>query len=100
MGNEIEQNAIEQVDVIGTKIRGPRNEQVRDPPGRLGPPPGIAAFDDFIKLRNQRRSDYHQSYSNRRLRRAFRSSSCLPREAQELRIGRRQGGFLQSRSAS
>jgi hypothetical protein len=50
MGNEIDQDAVEQIDVIGTKIRGTNQEKLGDAPGGLGPPLGIAMSDDLIEL--------------------------------------------------
>jgi hypothetical protein len=62
--NEIDQNAVKQVDVIGPEISRPEQEQFGDPAGCLGTTLGIAMFDEFIKPRDQRRGKCHQTHSN------------------------------------
>ena len=64
MWNEIDQNAVKQVDVIGPKICRPQQEQLGDPAGCLGTAFGIAMFDEFIKPGDQRRGKCHQTHSN------------------------------------
>jgi hypothetical protein len=54
MRNEIDQNAVKQVDVIGPESCGALQEQLGDPSGGLGAAPGIAVPDDFIELGDQR----------------------------------------------
>jgi len=49
--NEIDQNAVKQVDVIGPKICRPPQEQLGDPAGCLGTAFGIARFDEFVEPR-------------------------------------------------
>ena len=51
MWNEIDQNAVKQVDVIGPEICRPEQEQFGDPAGCLRTTLGIAMFDEFIKPR-------------------------------------------------
>ena len=57
--NEIHQNAVEQIDVIGPEARSPKQEQFGDPPGRLGAAFGIAMLDDLIELGDQGGSECH-----------------------------------------
>jgi hypothetical protein len=61
--NEVDQNAVEQIDVIGPEARSPKQEQFGDPPARLGAAFGIAMFDDLIELGDQGGSECHQTHS-------------------------------------
>ena len=54
MRNEIDQNAVKQVDLIRSESCSALQEQLGDPTGGLGAAPGIAAPDDFIELGDQR----------------------------------------------
>ena len=67
--NEIDQKAVEQIDVIGPKMRRPLQEQFADPPRGLGTAFGIAISDDLIEPGNQRGGDCHQTHSNPAYRR-------------------------------
>ncbi len=59
VGNQINQNAVKQIDVLGPEIRGTMQEQFADPARGLGAAVGIAVSDDFIKPGNQRGGDCH-----------------------------------------
>ena len=63
MWNEVDEDAVKQIDVIGPEMRRPLQVQFGDPAGRLGPTFGIAVFDDFLEPWNQRRCDSHPIYS-------------------------------------
>jgi hypothetical protein len=63
MRNQIGQNAVKQLDVIGPEICGAPEEQFGDPARRLGAAPGIAMSDDLIEAGDQRRGDCHQTHS-------------------------------------
>src|ERR1700722_11903198 len=47
--DEIDEDAIEQIDVIGSEVSGPLQEQPGDPAGHLGEAFGIALSDDLIE---------------------------------------------------
>ncbi len=57
--NEIDQNAIEQIDVIGPQTSSSLQEQLGDPARGLGAAFGIAMSDDLIEPGDQRGSDCH-----------------------------------------
>ena len=63
--DEIDQDAVEQIDMIGPEIRGALQEQIGDPPRRLGAALGIAMSDDLIEPGDQRHGDGHQTHSKR-----------------------------------
>ena len=50
---EIDQDAVEQINVIGSEIRSPLQEQFGDPAGCLGAAFGIAVPDDLIESGDQ-----------------------------------------------
>ena len=62
--NEIDQDVVEQVDVIGPQIGRPLQEQLADPARGLGAALGIAMPDDFIEPGDQRGCNRHQTHSN------------------------------------
>ena len=64
MRDEIDQDAVEQIDVIGPEIRRPLQEQFGDPPRGLGAAFGIAVLDDLVEPGDQRGGDCHQTHSN------------------------------------
>ena len=64
--NEIDQDAVEQIDVIGPEIGGPLQEQFGDPACGLGAALGIAMPDDLIEPGDQRGGDCHRTHSNPR----------------------------------
>ena len=49
MRDQIDQNSIEQVDMVGPQVRSPLQEQLGDPARDLGEAPGIAISDDLIE---------------------------------------------------
>jgi hypothetical protein len=53
MRHETDQNAVEQVDMIGTEICGPLQEQLGDAARGLGAAFGIAMSDDLVEPRDQ-----------------------------------------------
>ena len=60
MRNEIDQQPVEQIDVIGFEPCGILEEQLGDPLRGLGKAVRIAMPDDLIEPRNQRRGGCHQ----------------------------------------
>jgi hypothetical protein len=64
MRNEIDQDAVKQVDVIRPEIFRALQEQLGDPAGCLGTALRIAMFDEFIEPGDQRRGKCHQTHSN------------------------------------
>ena len=62
--NELGQDAVEQVDVIGPQVGRPLQEQLADPARGLGEAFGIAMPDDFIEPGDLGDSDRHEPYSN------------------------------------
>jgi hypothetical protein len=78
--NEIDQNAVKQIDVIRSQLCGPLQEQFGDPAGCLGATLGIATFDNFIEPGDQRRGGCHQTHSNSRQTQAnFKQTSSRRR---------------------
>ena len=65
--NEIDQQTVDQIDVIGFEPRGVLEEQLRDRPRGLSAALGIAMPDDFIEPGDQRRGGCHQHTQNRRV---------------------------------
>jgi hypothetical protein len=65
MGNEIDQDIVEQADMIGPEMGGPDQEQLGDALRRPGSPPRIAAPDDFVKPGDERCGRRHQINSKR-----------------------------------
>ena len=66
MWNEIDEDAVKQIDVIGPEMRRPLQVQFGDPAGRLGPAFGIAMPDDLFELGDQRPGDCHEHTQTRR----------------------------------
>jgi hypothetical protein len=75
--NEVDQNTVEQIDVIGPQSSRRLQVQIGDPARCLGAAIGIAVFDDLIKPGDQRGCALHQMYPNRPQRRVFRNLSWL-----------------------
>jgi hypothetical protein len=67
MGNEIDQNAVEQIDVIGSVFRGACEEQFGDSPCGFAQAFGIAISDDLIEPGDQRGSNGHRTYFFRQI---------------------------------
>ncbi len=65
MGNEVDQDLVKEIDMVGPQVRGVLKEQVGDPACGLGAEFGIAIPDDLIKPGDQGRGDCHPSYSTR-----------------------------------
>jgi len=67
--NEIDQQAVDQIDVIGfePEPRSVLEEQLRDRPRGLSAALGIAMPDDLIEPGDQRRGGCHQHTQNRRV---------------------------------
>ncbi len=61
--DEIDQDAVEQLDMIGPEIRSARQKQIGDPPRRLGAALGIAISDDLVEPGDQRHGNRHQTHS-------------------------------------
>ena len=72
MRNEIDQDPVEQIDVIGPEIRDALQEQLGDPARGLGQAFGIALPDDLIEPGNERGSNRHAPHPNRPHRRVLR----------------------------
>ena len=71
--HEIDQNAVEQIDMVGPQVRSPLQEQLGDPASGLGKAPGIALLEDLIEPGDQRGSSRHEHYSNPAERRALQT---------------------------
>jgi hypothetical protein len=63
MGNKIEQDAVEQVDMLGAVISRPPEKQLGNPPGRVSLLFGIAAFNNGFEPGDQRSRGCQQTYS-------------------------------------
>ena len=72
MRNEIDQDAVEQIDMIGLEIRRPLQEQFSDLERYVREALGIALPDNLIEPGDQRRGDGHETHSNPAGQRVFR----------------------------
>ena len=57
MRNKSDQNAVEQIDMIGLEVRGALQEQFGDPARGFGAALGIATSDDVVEPGDQRSGD-------------------------------------------
>src|SRR5580704_5423616 len=63
MGDEVDEEAVEQLDVVGPHFGGVLQEQVGDAARGLGAALGIAIPDDLIEPGDQQRGDGHRTCS-------------------------------------
>ena len=61
MRDEIDQQIVEEIDQLGTKIGGILEEQFGDGARDFAAPPRIAAFDDIVQSGNERRGNGHET---------------------------------------
>ena len=59
MRDEVDQDSVEEIDMVGPQMRGVLQEQFGDAARRLGAALGIAVSDDLIEPGDQRRGDCH-----------------------------------------
>ena len=74
VGDEAGQDAVEQIDVIGAKARGPLKKKVADAARGVGTTRRVATSDDIVKFRDQRWRGYHKPIQNQPFWRAFGQS--------------------------
>jgi hypothetical protein len=59
MRDEIDQEIVEEIDEVGAEPCGVVEEQFGDGARHLAATSGIAAFDDIVQSRNERRGNGH-----------------------------------------
>ena len=75
MRDEVDQESVEQIDMVGPQVRGALKEQLGDPACGLGAALGIAIPDDLIEPGDQRRGDCHRTAQLARPRETARGST-------------------------
>ena len=61
MGDEADQDAVEQIDMFGPEAAGPLQKQFGDASRRVGTAFGIVTPDDFLEPGDQRCRESHQT---------------------------------------
>jgi len=63
--HKADQDAVKEVDMLGAEICRALQEQIGNPPRRIGTASRIGAPDDFFEPRHQRCRSRHPHYSDR-----------------------------------